>query len=266
MAGAPLKSMQGRFKSGKKYKVVKPAKLGVPMKKAINRIVNSKYEKKFATEFANYSFNSSISNTGGTSGFSEFYSLIPEIITGSDNGERVGDTIRPTHMMLNLYLTASDYASSFSGRARVFVLEDLNISDVTLHAVGLPNADMLLDQGGLATTYNGGINQHMLPVNKERFRVLADRTVRLQKGTGEQGNLGNTYTGDNTSSTPANSVQLKIRLPTKKVWKYETGAKLVPSNQAIWIAIGYVNDNGVADNTIQRVTAWWNSTVYYTDA
>lgn len=244
----------------------KAAKLSKPVRTAINRLINAKQEKKFTTSQLSQQFNSSIGNTGGPNGYSEFYSLIPAIPQGVHQNERVGDTVRPTSMVLNMLLTATDYASSFSGKVRIFVLEDLTIADANLQAVGLPNADLLLDAGGVQGPYDGTQAQHLMPTNKTRYRILHDRVVSIQKGTGNQGQLANSYTGDAVYATPASHHQLRFKLPTRKVWKYDADSDTLPSNQAVWLAIGYVNDNNVVDVTNLRVTAQWNTTVYFTDS
>lgn len=243
----------------------KAAQLTRPVRKAVSKLIDAKKEKKFTTGYQTQTFNSSIGNTGGPSGFSEFYSLIPAIPQGTAQNERIGDTVRPTWMNINVHLAATDDVSSFSGIVRLFILEDLTIADSTLQAVGLPNANLLLDAGGLQFPYSGGMDTHLLPVNKQRFRVLHDKLIKVQKGTGQQGNLANAYTGDNTCPIGSSHHQFRLKVNTRAVWKYDADTDQLPSNQAVWLALGYVNDNGVIDVANQRVQLSWTSTVYYTD-
>lgn len=218
-------------------------------------------EKKFATKLSGeVAFNSSI-------GPGEFYQLIPNLpqATTSTNSTRIGDTVRPTSMTVLVSVHATDYQSACSVIARLFIVEDLTFADGNQTSL-VPDPDLLLDRGNNQSRYLGTPEQAMIPVNRNRYKVHTDKSFKIEKSAGYMPNLGNTYDSPQDFISPNQIHQFRIRVPLKKTWKYDADSALVPSNQCIWLALGYYNANGVVDYSATRVTMTFNSIVYYTDA
>lgn len=237
----------------------KVAKLTKPVKAAVNKLINSKKEKKFATRFSgDVGFNSSISAT-------EVYQLVPALPQGVGQNQRIGDSVRPTSLIVNVSIRATGYQSALVAMGRLFIIEDLTNSTAQGITVN-PDMNQLLDAGNNVHAYDGTHQWEMVPVNRNRFKVHTDKTFKIEKGYGEEANVGNSYISPQQCISTHQQYHFKIRVPLKKVWKYDNDADSYPSNQSIWLCMGYVNASGTVDVTTQAISATFNSAVYFTDA
>lgn len=269
-----------KTKSGRKVKLIsnqamsrKQAKLSPPVRRAVNTLIASKKETKMVStgSFYNSPYGNS-SSTGipfnaGITTTSEFYPLIPNCPQGVGEGERVGDSIMPTGLIVKVMVAANGaYTSSQLTRCRLFIVSSRNIKDQQSQ-INLDPAS-LLDYGGFVAAFDGNPSPYQVPVNKEGWVVHADKKFTITKGTGTTPSLSNGYTGDQVC-VPSNQVlEFTFRVKLPKKLHYLADNLDSPSNAAIWFALGYTQPDGnsTADVTNTRIVANWISTMYYKDA
>ena len=251
----------------------KVAKLSKPVRAAVKQIVTGRAEKKFVTQFfANPILPTSdilpqqgpIANTAS---LNTFYPLIPPVANGSGQSERIGDSIRPTHLLVNVTVVATDYTSAIDAVARLFIVEDKTVNSQVFQNPGLPDSTQLLDSGNNPHAYDGTISWHSMPVNKARYKVHVDKTVKIQKTLNYFQNGANTYQSTQPYISPNTFHKLTFRIPLKKVFHYESDLSTVPTNQAVWLACGWTAPNGVSGAALPNtnVSIVITSTLYWTD-
>lgn len=267
--------MRAEFKKAyvpKRKRVAKKAvKVSAPLRSAIKKVITGKAEKKFTTRFYVNPLlpGSDIIPMSGpivsTGGFSGFYPLIPPVQIGPGQNERVGDQINPTHLEVNVTVVASDLGSALDVVGRIMIVEDKTTNSQDFASTSLPDASILLDSGGNAHDYDGTLSWQSLPINRSRYTVHKDITYRTQKTAGAFQSFTNLMTSTQVVATNNTHHHFRIRVPCKKTYKYQDQTASYPSNQALWLAIGFCNLNGVPATPSPNVSMALTSTMYYTD-
>ena len=249
------------------------AKVSVPVKQAIVRAVRqaSPEEVKFVT-----SWNSSMSvsqafgvgfNAGIANGTN--YGLIPEITQGTNVGQRIGNKISPKRLVVDFWVNAYNYQSSVDLIARLFILESLKVRDQTAINTAIDMQSMI-DYGQAQGPFQGYTSQLSGRVNKDEFRVIMDKTMKIQKTQNEGPTLVNAYVGTQTAPVPNVIHHIRVSLKCPSVLHYATGLNTLPDGWAPFFNCGYCIPSSVfgdsPDTALTRLQVAWTSTLYYTDA
>lgn len=261
--------MGPRRQSGAFYKkrpaVRKPrttaAKLSVPMKKAVQKLISSNEETKFQSAGSlNINFNSAISSTA------EIYNCIPSVnqSTGGTSYERVGQAIKPTKLECNWWISHNDVARSGNMVVSLFVLRHKTYKSFASVVAGA-NMGELLTKGsqGLAG-FTGYIQETSLPVNHEQFTVVKRYTLNINKNVGL---LQDDVTTGNSPNTPASHRHVKAVFKLPKLL-YDDGAGVTdPNNQGLFWCLGYAHPDGTGPNVVnQDIQVSTAMNLYFKDA
>jgi len=252
----PSKRM--KFKSGRKAIVTRRV-LSQPVKAAVKRMISGAQETKFNTAGSlNVNFNSAIASTA------EIYNCIPSIQQGTDSFNRIGQTVKPTRLECNWWISHNDVDRSGNMVVQLFVLRHKTFKSFASVVAGANMAELLTqgDQG--YTGYTGLIQQTSLPVNTEQFTVVKRYTIPIEKNVGR---LQDDVTAGNAPNTGKvwKHIKAVFKLPTLK---YDEGAAAVdPNNQALFWCLGYAHPDGTGPNNLyQDIQVSTAMNLYYKDA
>lgn len=250
----------------RKPRISKPAAKAV---RAIAKaVVKRETEDKFVSTEGAVLFNSRISSA------SECYPVIPQIPSGTQDFQRIGDKVRGKYLYVKGYVQLDqNYLNQASGTAyippftaRLMILSQKNIkvgSDVSSRA---DVAHLLKDNVGTGTArpYNGGILDNLAPVNKDLFKVHMDKKFRFSwVQRGDLSMSGDTGFGIGQERTKY--FTCRIKLPATMT--FDDGNADWPNNIAPFLCFGAVNDDGTSAYTVGTpFRVGWLSTAYFEDA
>jgi len=195
--------------------------------------------------------------SSGITGVQEIYAAIPRTHQGTDEHERIGDTIMPTSCTLHLDITGATFGQNYSydKTCHIFLLQSKSVNDLDNYSAIPIGTSLLEDGGGGNTGFNGTSIHAMMPINRTNFTVLKYKKFRLVKGFGKTGGSSGTDPAGLTDSviSPAASyhhIRMKVRLPKKL--KYSAHGSRYPANSAPFFVIGWTNNWAVdaASNVI----------------
>lgn len=247
-----------KTKSGRKALVTKKV-LSKPAKLAVKRLIAGQQETKFNTAGTlNVNFNSTISSTG------EIYNCIPGVQQGPDSFNRIGQTIKPTRLECNWWISHQDVNRTGNMVATLFVLRHKTYRSFASVVAGA-NMGQLLTQGDQGYTgYTGLIQQTSLPVNSEQFTVVKRYVIPIEKNYGLMNDDGTTGVSPNTGRCWKH-IKAVFKLPTLK---YDEGSAAVdPNNQGLFWCLGYAHPDGTGPNLVnQDIQVSTAMNLYYKDA
>lgn len=152
----------------------------------VKKILHKNAETKFMGLTYNASFNNKIVAPA------DVIKLVPSIVNGVLDNERVGNKITPRGLKVVLSITAMTSNPNIELLPRIFILSSKNLKDwPTLQAQ--VDLTKLLDDGTGERSFGGDITDYQAPVNKELFIVHKDIKTKIHLGNVEQ-NLGRTRT------------------------------------------------------------------------
>ena len=199
--------------------------------------------------------------TQGITSAAEYYSLLPAIELGAEEGTMVGNRIMPLscHVDFAFNLPYDTY-KALDITAHLFCLTNNNIK--SYNQIGSVTTNFLRDPTvaapGNITGFTGGFQNAMIPVDVRAFKVLAHKKIHLKKGT----LLTNEGVGGIGVVCPGQVIKhLRVKVKLPKVLKYEelsaTTIEPYPTNYAPFWCLGWVyNDNtSVGSSQYVQVTA-----------
>lgn len=236
------------FFGGKKpkRKIIKVTKaVSAPVAKAVRKIakaaVKSQAETKFVTRLVedNVQHNSQISA-------GDFQQLVPLITQGTDDWQRIGDSIRPTSLVVRGLLSA-DNTYTTTNRVmlvRVVIVSAKATKNLTATTSLWTNyANTLLqpnlDSGTQVVPFVGNQPELLYPVNRDQFIVHMDKVFKISPCSNDAGEE------ENPAST--RMWMKKIKLPKK--FTYDTGIDS-PNNFCPFMGIGYVYADGTGPDVL----------------
>lgn len=123
------------------------------------------------------SFNSSIAAAAG-----DFYSILPPVAQGSAQNQRVGSRICPVKLVVRGYVA---YATDLNLYARLILCRLFCVEDKRLRSVGTGlTSNNLIEFGGTPVNYDGTVQRHLAPANKDGFKVFFDKRYTIRKPPG----------------------------------------------------------------------------------
>lgn len=196
------------------------------------------------------------------------YSLIPPIPQGWNVGERIGNKIAPTRLVVDFWVTATNYVSSCDMVARLFILESLNVRDPT--QINTIDMDTLLDWGQTQGPFAGFTSSLSGRVNRDEFKVRYDKLLKIDKTAGQGPAVTNGYSGNVPSSTTNMIHHFRVSLKCPPVLHYPVGGSSLPDGWAPFFNAGYCLPSATTadgpDVTASRLRISYTSTLFYKDA
>lgn len=208
-------------------------------------------------------FSTAITGTG------ELYALIPPVLVGDDDYQRIGNQIQPTSLTVKIQCALGALASS-SVYVDFWFLHSKNIKDAKQTAQ-VAIQKLLNDGNGQNVPYDGTSYTGMLPINKTEFTLIKHVRILLKKPYGDPQGL---YSGagappNSVYSLAANTKNLSVKIPLPKKLTYEQRTDYVPSNTFPFMAIGFTATDqfgGSALTPTLPIYVQAQSQLYYKDA
>lgn len=227
------------------------------MKLAVKRLVDGTEETKYRAEDCVIpgsllpSLGTFQQFTAAITGTGELYACIPRLTQGTDDFQRVGNTVNPVscHVDIILQVTSNDNAQSVDKYAHVFVLSAAAVKSLdNLSAV--PITQLFENGAGGYIGADGTTNMTQYPLNRTAFNVHSHRRVRLYKPFGQQNNaLAPTAGGTNgTIAACTGNYRLRVKIPLPNKLKYDTASQSYPINAAPFLCIAWERNDYDGDN------------------
>lgn len=245
----------------------------VPVKQFVKREINRNAETKYVAQqpFNTTSGLLNVTNfTAGITSNAECYALIPPVIQGDGDHNRIGNTIKPVSLHVKGFVSITN-----ANLSSVYIDVDIwCLTSKTLKSQfqeGSLDMNSLLNVGnGLNASYDGSFYNSIMPINTSLFTVLKHKRIRLMKAYGN----GNTAICGGTDETAVYSQEkmsalfnFKIPMPAKL--KYDLDAQTVPSNYYPFMVIGYNSPSNCDASGISNtytIVATAQSQMYFKDS
>ena len=235
--------------------------------KIVKSIVNRGEETKMCSnQYGLTSFNSGITTPG------DFIAVMPQIIEGIGQNQRIGSSIKPIKLVIRGYVAyATDgIPSARMIGGRLFCFSDKTVANYNV-AASAGNNFQLLDVGGNSQAFTGAQLNYCMPHNTDGYKWYADKKMKFLKPFGYTDTLAPTSTVEITSMNTTLFHPFTITIPAGKMpsqLKYDASISINnPMNFAPYLALGYTNLSGfTADVAVTQLKMEFVATLYYKDA
>lgn len=237
------------------------------IKSYVNRCIRRNEETKFSSnQYGLTAFNSGISAS------SDLITVLPQIVVGTGQNNRIGNKIRPIRLEITGYVMY--YAPAIAGNqdavmlgARLFMFQDKTSRS---YSNNISNYQ-LLNLGGSSNNFTGSALNWVSPHNNEQFKFFCDKKMVIQKPFGYTNNTTPSSTNAITGMDKSMFHPFKIVLTQKDlpaVFQYDQTDDLAyPVNFSPYMALGYCDLTNVSpDTTSTKIVMEFNATLYYKDA
>ena len=208
--------------------------------------------------------------TQGITSAGEFYSLIPRIELGGEEGTMIGARIMPTSLVVDFAFNFPyGDATALDITAHLFCLTNNNIK--SYNQIGSVTTNFLRDPTvaapGNVTGFTGGFQNAMIPVDTRAFKVLAHKKIHMKKGVG----ITNEASSSVAVVCPGQVIKhLRVKVKLPKVLKYEevtsTTIQPYPTNYAPFWCLGWVYNDDTSVSHSQHVQVTAVATMKYKNA
>lgn len=233
-----------------KKKSKKTMKLSKPMKKAIVKLVETKFETNYIMDngsLNNVAFNSSPNANG------DAFFLLNQINVGTGSAQRIGNTIQNVAMTVKGYVTLS---SPFSAGARAIAVRLMLLRQRTLPLAitGLSWTSLLRASSSYNAFTGAGYNlfQH---INRCDFEVFGDKIIHLK----------DVYSANSADITQMNHPFSLSAVHKGKV-NYEDGTNVLAWNPFFCVGYIYEDGSGTIDTVSTNIVVSAILEAYYKDA
>lgn len=244
------------------------------LKRLISKTIDNKLMKKAETkiaacELAGVNFNATINS------ITDLYNIIPSIVEGTGDDDRVGNSIVPLYTNIRGYCTwAYDntyYSTLGPLDVQMFILRNKTQKDSNMRAT---NTDTYIIKRGIyKQQYDGTMNATTSPINTEDFQIIMKKSFRLTPMPTT--NISTTpIVSQNVPQNPLHGsgvYKFKYVVDWKKcgidkfIYDYN---QQFPSNENVFFCLGFAQYNepaiAVPDNNTP-VQVSWTATTYYKD-
>lgn len=278
-----------RSKAGKR-KAADRRSLSRPEKREVLRLVRTQGETKrtmfyqgfndgTTTTRSNGLYNNrgwAVQNNAIIANSTDILQLIPYVLQGADDFNRIGQRIQPTSLTLTgslrVRLQNVQVLSPYDFKVYIYICQHVSLKDYTnLYANN--NFNQFLENGeGNTVKFNGEPQNVGMPIAKQYYRVLKRKVVTMRyagawanpvitspapTGIAE----GTTVSVANCHSWYADySMNLTKHIP-KTLMYPETSSAILPTtlnsptNSSLFMAMGYVDFRNPSDSTTELTTA-----------
>lgn len=171
-------------------------------------------------------FNTSISGLG------DVFQLIPPIITGNDNNDRLGNIIRPKSLIVKGHVTLNAGGQA-AHAVRVYVLTHkvYKSPSVLMANMGAETQVLQDSWNDIDVAFDGTLSALTRPLNAKRWTNIKTYTFKLAK--------------DNSDPMGGRSyADFSCRIPTPATYLYDDDPASLPNNHAPVIAVGFARQDG----------------------
>lgn len=204
-------------------------------------------------------------NVGAGLGFTQTTSIVPQIPLGTSDGQRIGNIIRPTRLVLK-YTVAAREVSIAGGTnpfpAMPFLCRVLVYSHK--YATDDYSNNNILDVGNASNNLGSTPDFWLEPYNKKEFNIHYSKQFLMQPVRTTFAGTG--YQSDNLANGAKTFVMRKaiIKVPKKFYFNDTTG---IPTNCGMYFSVAICNQDGsVVTSTQYRAQVNAESYLYYRDA
>ena len=254
------------FKKSFKPRAKRVKRVSKPRTKNLVKLIQKVIHKDVETKIQSVNQALTAYNSGINVG-ADATKLIPTIVQGTDDGQRVGDTILGQHLNCRghmiLDLPGNNATTNCRIAVRMMVVQPKryqNDSDcTTYYANWMP---YLLQNGANSQAFTGIIQDLYLPINTNAITKYYDKITYLSVPI----NQVSSAIGIDTADVRRTVKFFNINVPCKKVLKYQDGNN-TPINYSPMLIMGYVHLDGSAPDTVSAVVSMAYTTVIkYEDA
>lgn len=175
----------------------------------------------------------------------EMYGCLPRVQQGTDEYQRIGNTISPTSCRVKLDICVSSISdnNSYDYTVHVFFLTCPQVKAWNNYTA-IPITTMLAKGDGTNVGFDGTQIHAQYPVNTTQFKVIKHRRFRLMKGFGQAiSTTAGSTSADAVNSQTSQYVHLEQRIPLPKKLKYEAAGNVYPTNYAPFMVIGWTRND-----------------------
>jgi len=271
-------------------KRVKSARATGALAQAIRKVVNSSSETKQVCWYSGngndgkYSGNGSIAhNSLITSTATDVLRLIPYIVAGTGDNQRIGEKVSPKSLVVTGTLRLDDgVINGVNAESRddivvvLYVLQSTTLKSYTAVAAA-PSPGFfnnLLSTGeGLTVPFVGNATEAQMPVENAYFKLLSKKKIRLRYAGAIPGSASGVPTNAVVSVSNAHSYyadfnfNLSKHLPAKFTYPEANASALGlndPTNSSIFMAVGFYNMDG-QNSTSQFIQIQYTSQLKFKD-
>lgn len=186
-------------------------------------------------------------------------SIIPGLLQGTGQGQRIGNKIQPVSLLVRGVVNA--LPTTLATGNNFYMNQPLYVRIVVycLNSSATTNVnDNLLDQGSTNKNFDGTLSDLLLPYNTERFKIIKSMQFNLQPVFDP-----NSSPVENTNKPTSKMFKFYVPLP-----KSLTYADNVADNNKVryYIAAGVVNyDGNLLASTDVRAKIWAESVLKFRD-
>ena len=216
------------------------------------QIVKGAAETKYCSEALLGNGSSSVLSTWtnfstAITGVAEMYGCLPRVLQGTDECNRIGNSISPTRCTVKLDMAIGSYNDNdpYDLTVHVFFLTCPQVKQWNNYTA-IPITTLLAKGDGTNVSFDGTQFVAQYPVNTAEFRVIKHRSFRMVKGFGQPFTAPvNTSAGatDGVISPSTQYVRIVQKIPVPKKLKYEANNSVYPTNYAPFMCIGYTRNN-----------------------
>lgn len=211
-------------------------------------LVRAPAERKYVSE--TLLGNGVASNLGTWTDFStaitsvgEIYYCLPRTLQGTDECNRIGNSISPTSCRVKLDITTEPSTNdSFDYTVHVFFMTCPQVKSMNNYTA-IPILTMMAKGDGTNVPFDGTQIVAQYPINTAEFKVIKHRKFRLMKGFGQ---AVSPAALDAVNSQTSQYYQINQRIPLPKKLKYEANNSVYPTNAAPFMVIGWTRNNADA--------------------
>lgn len=247
------------------------------MRTIINKTVSRALMRKTETKvnFVNYvnePFNSTISVSA------DLYNLIPSIAQGTDDNNRIGNSIQPLYTNIRGYVgihcgdTLYDTLGPLD--VQLFCLRGKTRKDGSVYP--RPTSDLdIIKRGITKQQFDGTFASSCSPVNVEDFQIIFKKNFRLipiPTTSSSTGSAPTSFSLPNNSNSGSTIYKLKHKINWAKIgvkkFLYESTSASQPINENIFWCLGfaqYNNPNAAVAATYTPVQVSMQAMTYYKD-
>ena len=188
-----------------------------------------------------------LSDTVNTNAFTNLYSMLPTVVQGTDEFNRIGDRVIP-HSLRSHFTLFLDSGNNFT--ADIYVrLICVNVKAVKSSGAvaGFPGRD-LLNQGdgqsidppaGSGSTLNTLVQYSKYPINTKAYSVFYDKVHRISKNQGQLTGDGSSTTSPVVTQATCHTVTVHHKTHPAQL-KYDSATGSLPNNfYPVWCAYAW---------------------------
>lgn len=267
----PKRKHLGKRRAPMKAKAA-PKTMGAEVK-LIKKVMKVNEETKYKGEWAQdpnaaFIYSSFQPFNAGITALTDIIAAIPEVETGTQSHQRIGNKISPirAQMDFNMFVGAPGTdLNSYDITAHIFLVQPLSVKFLGNYTA-IPWQTLMDAGNSSSTTFDGSTGNAMLPVNKEQFRLLKHKKVRLVKSVGStfgtNSTSGSVCANGSISPDHKHFHSFSMKVPVAKTFKYEDSVSNYPTNTAPVCLIGWTYNDAAGASPPADGLYYLNAQIY----